>query len=147
MAALQHWHGYSWTGSSAELKDESQRRPTTPGAPETQAFIRSVVPPLQTGHYLMRCPAAARTWTDPDKAISWLVAQYQRHPPYEREHNATAYVSLDRRIETSRVGLVNGVDAWRQDYTPSMGQVVFAAICCPHTHRTEIPCGSFHRPW
>ena len=135
-----HWHGYSWTGSSAELKDESLRRPTTPGAPETQAFIRSTVPPLRTGHYLMRRPGTDQTWTDPDNVIAWLVAGYERNPPYERENRAQAYLPLDGRIGTSRDGLVHGVDAWWQYYASGMGQVVLAAICCPHAHLPEIPC-------
>ena len=29
--ALGHWHGYLWTGSSKDLKDESLRRPGVPG--------------------------------------------------------------------------------------------------------------------
>ncbi|MFG1602808.1 hypothetical protein [Actinoplanes sp. NPDC049265] len=140
MTAARHWHGYSWMGASAELRNESLRRPGPTGAPETDAFIRSTLPPLQTGHYLLRRPEAGRTWTDPDDAIAWLVANYQRHPPMEHPGGAQAYVSLDSRKVISRDGLINGVDAWWQYYTSDQGQVVFAAVCCRHSHRREIPC-------
>ena len=140
MSARRHWHGYIWTGASADLKDESQRRPGPPGAPERQAFIRSSLPPVQTGYWLLRPPAAGRTWTSPDDAVGWLVGNYERHPPYERVAGTAAYVSLDDRKATTRDGLVNGVDAWWQYYTSGMGQVVFAAICCPHTHLADVTC-------
>lgn len=140
MTAARHWHGYTWNGTTADLRDESQRRPTGPGEPETQVFIRSSLPPLRTGHYLLRRPGAGHTWTDPDDVITWLVAQYHRRPPQERENAAQAYVALEARIEHSRDGLVNGVDAWWQYYISGGGQVVIAAICCPHTHLPDIAC-------
>lgn len=140
MAAVLHWHGYSWMGSSAELKDESLRRPGKPGIPQWQAFIRGTLPPLQTGYYLLRRPGSDLTWTDPDKAIGWLVERYQQHTPSTREDGGAAYVPLDQRVVTSRDGLVNAVDAWWQYYTPGMGQALFAAICCPHAHLSDLPC-------
>jgi hypothetical protein len=141
MTAARHWHGYTWDGTAADLRDESQRRPAGPNEPETQAFLRSSLPPVRTGHYLLRRPDAGRTWVDPDEVINWLVAQYERRPPQERENGAQAYVGLNSWIGTSCDGLVSGVDAWWQYYiNNSGGQVVWAAICCPHTHLLDIPC-------
>ncbi|GAA2617163.1 hypothetical protein [Paractinoplanes durhamensis] len=138
--SARHWHGYFWTGASAELKDDSTRRPGAAGSPERQPFVRSTVPPLQTGYYLLRSPEAGHTWTDPDETIAWLAATYQRHPPHDRDSQAPAYVGLDQRKVTSRDGLVNGVDACWQYYTAGMGQVVLVAICCPHSHLPDLDC-------
>jgi hypothetical protein len=122
---LGHWHGYLWTGSSKDLKDESLRRPGAPGTPATQEFLRSSLPPMRLGHYLLRryAVSADLTWTGADKAIDWMAATYKRHPPMDGDVGFPAAsgaaslasdVGLDARKVTSRDGLVNGVDAYWQ---------------------------------
>ncbi|MFI5934119.1 hypothetical protein [Actinoplanes sp. NPDC051494] len=157
--ALGHWHGYLWTGPGKDLKDESLRRPSAPGTPATQEFLRSSLPPMRLGHYLLRRSAASAdlTWTDVDEAIDWMAATYKSHPPMEGDVGFPAVngappplagdVGLDARRATSRDGLINGVDAYWQYYTnPNGGIVAYAAICCPHTHLPDIPCPLPPRP-
>jgi hypothetical protein len=71
-----HWHGFVWTGNGAELKD-SQRRPQ----PDV-GYLSSDVPPLVTGHWLLKPPRQIRgTWADPTDAVSWLREEYGAQPP------------------------------------------------------------------
>src|SRR5687767_344675 len=125
---LGHWHGYLWTGSSKDLKEESARRPGAPGTSEIQEFLRSSQPPMRLGHYLLRRNAVSAdlTWTDVDEAIDWMAATYKRHPPMDGDVGFPAGqatpllasdVGLDARRATSRDGLINGVDAYWQYYT------------------------------
>jgi hypothetical protein len=146
IAAARHWHGYFWTGTITELKDEALRRPSDPG------FLRSSLPPIQTGHYLLRRGATTQdlTWVDVDKVIEWMAASYQRHPPMIGEAGFPAIngvaplasdVGLEVRREGARETLINGVDSFWMYYTGrSGGMVATVAICCPHTHFPEIPC-------
>jgi hypothetical protein len=150
--AVGHWHGYLWTGTSKDLKDESLRRPGAPGAPESQEFLRSSLPPVRLGQYLLRRNAVSAdlTWTDADEAIAWMASTYERHPPMEGDVGFPAGrgisplardVGLDARRTTSRDGLINGVDAYWQYYTNANGGVIaYGAVCCPNTHLPEIPC-------
>lgn len=133
---ILHWHGYEWTGAASELKEGDHRRPVDDPM-RMPAFMSSTVPPIQTGHWLMRRKAAAasRTWVTPDDAIAWLLERYECNPP-SRE---LSYVSQEDRVLHTRDGLINGVDAWWHYYTGGMGVAVFAAICCPHTH-LQLPC-------
>jgi len=148
----RHWHGYLWTGTGAELKNEALRTPGLPNSAETQAFLRNSMPPVRTGHYLLRRDATSRdlTWTDVDRVIEWMSANYERRPPMSGDvgfptvngHTPMAGdVGLEARRRISRDGLINGVDGgWGYYTSPSGGFFTIAAICCPHTHMPEIPC-------
>jgi hypothetical protein len=152
MTVSRHWHGYLWSGTGAELKEEHLRRPGEPGSPEYQAFLRSSLPPMKTGHYLLRRGAASQdlTWTDAGPAIDWMATSYKRHLPMSGEAGFPAIngvapmatdVGLDARRTTSLDGLCNGVDGFWLYYTGQSGSMVaICAICCPHTHMPEIAC-------
>lgn len=137
MDAMRHWHGYEWAGSPTELREDNRRRPSKIPA-ELPEFMSSAVPPIQTGHWLLRRrdAAASRTWTDVDDVVTWLTARYERNPPSAQ----LSYISLDERTATTRDGLLHGVDAWWEYYTGGMGVFVAAAICCPHAHLRALLC-------
>ncbi|GLY08195.1 hypothetical protein [Actinoplanes sp. NBRC 101535] len=137
-----HWHGYGpWTGSADTLRaQEHQRRPgpaLTPMDPATGTFLGNSLPPMQTGHWLLRRTqtTADQTWTDVDDVLAWLTKQYAAHPPTPLD----SYLDLDARLDHSRAGLLGGADAWWHYYTGG-GIAVYSAICCPHRHLTQIPC-------
>ncbi|BCY14157.1 hypothetical protein [Actinoplanes sp. L3-i22] len=137
-AAGRHWHGYLWTGSTEELKKrETGRRPG--GLNEVQGF-RPELPPLQTGYYLRRRPDAGLTWIEVDDVVAWMVTNRERHRPTAREDGTQAWPGLDQRRETTRDGLLNGVDGWWQYHTGTGTEIVIAAIVCPHSHLRDIAC-------
>ena len=80
-----HWHGYGpWTGSRAEYGKEHLRRPgASPDDEQTRAFLAETLPPLMTGHALLRRNQAApgRTWTTVRDAVDWLTNTYAGRPP------------------------------------------------------------------
>lgn len=135
----RHWHGYEWSGSPAELGEGDHRRPNA-DTERMATFMRAAVPPIEVGYWLWRRHAAssARTWADVDEAIRWMTSRYEHTPPDARE-GESHLLPLNVRVGTTRDGLLNGVDGWWQYYTSSMGVVVIAAICCPHTHVKARP--------
>ncbi|MET8147603.1 hypothetical protein ACIBSW_06720 [Actinoplanes sp. NPDC049668] len=151
-AAQRHWHGYIWTGPGKDLRNEFLRRPGALGTPDRQEFMRSALPPLHLGHYLLRRTATTqdRTWTDPDEAIGWMASTYLQHPPLTGDGGFPAVagwvpvasdVGVEARRKTSRDALINGVDASWGYWTSTGGAFVsYSAICCPNTHFPEIPC-------
>lgn len=144
MGSARHWHGFApWTGPTETLKrEESARRPgREPGDIATQAFLSSTLPPLQLGHYLLRRreASAGRTWTTAEEAVRWLADTYNRHPPVERQ-DGQAWVALDARKRHSCDGLIHGSDALWHYETRGGTTVVYAVICCPHSHMPQIPC-------
>ena len=144
MTDRAHWHGYGpWTGPHAfiDRSNDHQRRPGgSSGDPDTQAFVQNTIPPLETGHYLLRRGQTARerTWSAVDGALHWLADMYQRHPPASE----LGYLTLDARIEHTRSGLEGGVDAvWHYTVSVAGDRVaVFVVICCPHRHHLQTPC-------
>lgn len=138
-----HWHGYVWTGSGREHADESLRRPGLAlNQPHTQAFIASKLPPLMTGHWLLKRSqtSASRTWTDVAEAVSWLMAQYDKNPPMKREDGLKAYVDRERWKAGACDRLPGGTDIHWCYWTQSGSKTSFAAVCCPNHFHPEIPC-------
>lgn len=132
-----HWHGYAWTGSTSAYHRESDRRPGTP------AFILSTLPPMMTGHWLMR-PAATRrqyTWTDPKQALDWLTRGYQEYPPLTRTDGGQAYVPLTSKLETASDLIPRGVDVTWCYWTTRVGYLAsLSVVSCPNRHHPEIRC-------
>ncbi|MGX1301307.1 hypothetical protein RKD35_002795 [Streptomyces albogriseolus] len=85
-----HWHGFGpWIGSGDTYRQEGRRRPGEhPGDPQTRTFLEEKLPPMMTGHWLMRRRQVAATWTDVEEAVAWLKAQYATYSPLVRERTA-----------------------------------------------------------
>ncbi|MFF5296709.1 hypothetical protein [Paractinoplanes globisporus] len=144
MTGQAHWHGYGpWTGPHGfvERGNDQHRRP----GPErsdaaTVAFVQNTMPPLETGHYLLRRAQTGRdrTWTAVDDALRWLCETYQRHPPAPELN----FGPLDARCRHTRAGLEGGSDAvWHYTTSGNGDRVaVFAVVCCPHRYHPGTPC-------
>jgi hypothetical protein len=96
-----HWHGYGpWTGTRDEYGKEHLRRPgPSPDDEMTRAFMAEALPPLMTGHALLRRHQTApeRTWTAAQDAVGWLTTMYADRPPFERSDGLRAYAPLVRQ--------------------------------------------------
>lgn len=145
MGSALHWHGYGpWTGSGQELRQAEGSLQRNPGSkPEDMhTFLSSTMPPMQVGHFLLRTRATARerTWTDVDAALAWLAEHYRKYPPVHLPGEGYTDVGLDARMAHSRDGLAHGADAYWEYYIAGFSKVAYGVICCPHAHKTEIPC-------
>lgn len=132
-----HWHGYAWTGTASAYFAEGARRPGHP------AFAGSPVPPLMTGHWLMRREQAApeRTWTVAGQALAWLSARYGERPPYQRAGKAT-YEPLEVKEEYAADALPRGVDVtWAYWVSPANGTLAsFSVVACPNRFHPDLVC-------
>ncbi|MFI0966995.1 hypothetical protein ACH4S8_37275 [Streptomyces sp. NPDC021080] len=158
-----HWHGFGpWIGSPAVYHAEGNRRPAHPVPPAPPAgkddkagirlqeryreaaveFSTGDVPPIVTGHWLVRMgrAAAERTWTDLTDAVEWLKAQYTDNPPFERADGLQAYLSLDDRIAYAYDGLPRGVDTTWCYYTPAKSLLSMSVVCCPNLFLPKVAC-------
>ncbi|MBB3099776.1 hypothetical protein FHR83_007492 [Actinoplanes campanulatus] len=132
-AAVRHWHGYLWAGSSEALRGRPSQLNLDPS-------FRPDRPPLQMGYYLNVRPEADRTWTEVEDVMAWMIATYERHRPATREDGKQTWPDFEQRQETTRDGLVNGVDGCWQYNTSPGSEVVITAICCPHSHLRTLSC-------
>ncbi|MFF9265864.1 hypothetical protein [Streptomyces longwoodensis] len=131
-----HWHGYEWTGHARSYFQDSARRPGSVG------FAQNGIPPLMTGHWLLRpCPARS-TWTEPDAALGWLTTRYQAHPPFQRLDGGRAYPELDWKLTVAADALRGGVDVtWCYWTSPQAGLLAsFSVVCCPNRHHPDLAC-------
>lgn len=150
-----HWHGFGpWIGSPEAYHKEGGRRPPHPVRPGAEAphasryqeaageFATSSMPPLMTGHWLMKQgqAARARTWTDPAAAAEWLKQQYTSSPPFERADGKRAYVELDVKLAYTLDALPRGVDVSWVHYTQSRSLFSASVACCPNLFHPTIPC-------
>ncbi|MEU1624292.1 hypothetical protein ABZ746_02905 [Streptomyces sp. NPDC020096] len=138
-----HWHGYGWIGSGEEYRKENLRRPgREPGDPNTLTFLSSPLPPIMTGHWLLkkRCAAADRTWTEAKQAVAWLRKCYEANPPFVCADGGWAYVDLEVKIEYALDMLPRGVDATWVHWVQSQALFSHSIVCCPSHHHPEIPC-------
>ncbi|WP_411090773.1 hypothetical protein [Streptomyces sp. 049-1] len=150
-----HWHGYGpWTGSPAAYFAEGNRRPAhviqpDPTAPHADRyreaaseFANGALPPLMTGHWLLKRgqAAGARTWTDASEATEWLKRQYASSPPFERTDGLQAYVALASKIQYALDVLPRGVDVSWVHYTQSRGLFAAQVVCCPPLHHRDLAC-------
>lgn len=158
-----HWHGYGpWIGPPKVYAQEGNRRPAHPnGAPvpsgpddkQTQRvldryreaaadFQNGTVPPLMTGHWLMKRSHAAidRTWTDVSDAVVWLNKNYSENPPFERDDGKRAYSDLDGKIAYSREALRLGTDVSWVYYLQSQNLLSMQVVCCPNHFHPDLAC-------
>ncbi|WP_052390763.1 hypothetical protein [Streptomyces sp. NRRL B-24484] len=152
-----HWHGYGpWIGTSALYHTEYLRRPqpidpATLKSPKGQAFDaehykpfeQRTIPPMFTGHYLLRRPAdlADRTWKDPDSAVEWLAGIYRRYLPAPRFDGGAVDCGLDAKTHHARTAIAHGTDSVWCYYITGDRLISYAVISCPNLPlHPEIPC-------
>ena len=139
-----HWHGYGpWTGTRDEYGKEHLRRPgTSPDDEQTRAFIAETLPPVMTGHALLRRhqTASDRTWTTVQDAVDWLTRIYADRPPYERSDGLRAYVPLEAMVRGAEGHLPLGKDTVWAYYGRNGAFVSYSVICCPSFFHPDIPC-------
>jgi hypothetical protein len=139
-----HWHGYGpWSGTRSEYNQEHLRRPgASPDDEQTRTFTAATVPPLMTGHALLRRHQAApdRTWATVAEALGWLAKTYADRPPYERADGLSAYVPLEVKIRDAEEHLPLGTDTVWAYYARSGAFTSYEVICCPSRLHPGIPC-------
>jgi hypothetical protein len=158
-----HYHGYGpWIGTPPSYHKEGNRRPAHPDAPAPamsdddkkakEAYARyreaaaefqgSDLPPLMTGHWMLKHgqTAADRTWTDPSVALEWMTKRYLENPPFVREDGKQAYVSLDVKHEYALDVLPLGVDVSWVHYIRTGNILSLSVVCCPNRHHPELAC-------
>lgn len=139
-----HWHGYGWAGNAAEYFKESTRRPGTHGLndPHTQMFLNSKLPPMMTGHWLMRRTQTRTeyTWTDAHQAVDWLQQRYAENPPITRTDGGRAYTDVDVRVNYAHDVLPRGVDVTWGYWTSSSTLTSHSVVACTNHFHPNIPC-------
>lgn len=137
-----HWHGFGpWIGSGDTYRQEGRRRPGEhPGDPQTRTFLEEKLPPMMTGHWLMRRRQVAATWTDVEEAVAWLKAQYATYSPLVREDGKAAYCSLEWKVECALDALPRGVDVTWGYWTQSRMLASYSVVACPNLFQQGIPC-------
>ncbi|MFI1728163.1 hypothetical protein ACH40E_02770 [Streptomyces acidicola] len=150
-----HWHGFGpWVGTPARYAQEGNKRPAHPIQPGPGAdhatryrdaateFATGNVPPLMTGHWLMKRgqAARARTWTDVTDAVEWLKGQFTDNLPFERGDGLKAYTSLDVKLAYAHDVLPRGVDVSWVHYTQSRNLFSASVVCCPNLHHPALDC-------
>ncbi|MFF8992370.1 hypothetical protein ACF09H_21020 [Streptomyces sp. NPDC014983] len=149
-----HWHGFVWIGAPQRYAREGDRRPAhavqpAPGADHADRyreaageFVGGGLPPLMSGHWLMKRGQLARerTWTDVGDAVAWLKRHYTGNPPYERPDGARTYVELDAKVGYAVDVLPRGVDVSWVHYTPSRTLLSASVVCCPNLFHPAPAC-------
>ncbi|WP_033347340.1 hypothetical protein [Kitasatospora aureofaciens] len=152
-----HWHGYGpWIGTSSLYHTEYLRRPapfdtrdlkpTRGGSLDPEHYIpfeQRTIPPMFTGHYLLRRPAglADRTWKDPDSAVDWLTEIYRKHPPAQRANGSAVDCGLEAKAQHARTALAHGTDAVWCYYVTGDRLTSYAVVACPSLpFHPAIPC-------
>ncbi|MEU0687305.1 hypothetical protein [Streptomyces uncialis] len=163
MSWTGHFHGYGpWIGPPDAYHREGDRRPPHPDPPAppasdddktamrvvrryrevTAEFLVSDLPPMMSGHWLMKRTRASaeRTWTDPVAALDWLTKHFLDHPPMEREDGRPVYAGLDAKRGYALAVLPVGVDVSWVYYNRSGNLVSLNMVCCPNLHHPELIC-------
>lgn len=149
-----HWHGFVWIGAPQRYAREGDRRPAHAVQPAPEAdhadryreaageFVGGGLPPLMSGHWLMKRGqfARERTWTDVGDAVAWLKRHYTGNPPYERPDGARTYVELDAKVGYAVDVLPRGVDVSWVHYTPSRTLLSASVVCCPNLFHPALAC-------
>lgn len=133
-----HWHGYGpWIGTRDEYSKEYLRIPgASPDDEQTRTFLANRIPPVMTGHALLRVAQTSpdRTWINASSAIDWLKKTYADHPPLGD------YLPLEARVRYDEEFLPLGMDVIWAYYKRSTELISYSVICCPHRGFPDIPC-------
>jgi hypothetical protein len=141
-----HWHGYGpWIGDRKEYDQEQLRRPGfSPDDDQTRIFLASTIPPLMTGHALLRRQQTARdrTWTTVQEALDWLTQIYADRPPPFTPSGlyATPEEQRQSKIRDAEAHLPRGTDTIWTYYTRNGSFISYEVICCPSRIHPDIPC-------
>lgn len=137
-----HWHGYGWAGNAADYFKESTRRPGSANDAHTQTFLASRVPPMMTGHWLMRRAQTLTecTWTNVREAVDWLRQRYDAQPPILRADGGRAYADVDVRIGYALDVLPRGVDVTWGYWTSPSTLASHSVVACVNRFHSQIPC-------
>ncbi|MFI5803139.1 hypothetical protein [Streptomyces sp. NPDC051561] len=105
-------------------------------------FPTTDLPPIQTGHWLIRRNRASpeRTWVVVEGAVAWLTEAYKATPPFSRTDGKQAYVSLEEHQAQALERLPLGTDVLWVHYTQAKHLFSAAVVCCPNHFFPEIPC-------
>ncbi|WP_280890306.1 hypothetical protein [Streptomyces sp. LBL] len=105
-------------------------------------FQNGTLPPLMTGHWLMKRShaAAERTWTDVHDAVVWLNKNYSENSPFEREDGEQAYCGVDVKTAYAREVLPLGVDVSWVYYTQSQNLLSMQVVWCPSHFHPDLAC-------
>lgn len=130
-----HFHGFGpWVGSPGEFFREGARRPNS------VEFSGSKVPPMQTGHALLRPRLVAATWDDPEAAVGWLREIYAETPPVTREDGRCAYLDADTKAAYAVELLGHRTDVVWAYWLPGQSYAHYSVVCCPNKYLPEIAC-------
>ncbi|MBA0053024.1 hypothetical protein E0L36_19740 [Streptomyces sp. AJS327] len=140
-----HWHGYGpWTGTRHEYGKEHLRRPgPAPDDEQTRTFLAQTLPPVQTGHALLKRnqTTADRTWTVVCDAVDWLKKTCAVNPPYERAGSPSrTHVMVEEKAHYAEDALSRGVDVVWAYYIKSQNFVAYSVVCCPNHFHPGITC-------
>lgn len=123
-----HWHGFGvWVGTRDEMGQEYLRVPTH------SDFMNNPMPPVMTGHALLRPKRVAATWTDAAEAVAWLKKNYSDRPP-------TGDYSPWEVKEPFYTGELLGGNDVVLSYYHGRNLVHSSVISCPNGHHPDIPC-------
>lgn len=158
---MRHHHGCVRVGEKTAFDDEALRRPPHPTPPPPAApgdpaagrlveryrevaaeFRVSVLPPLQTAHWLLRPPGAIRgTRARPEDAGEWLCRQLD---------GAAHRFAAEQDRDADRLGcLVAAAAAWvawggdvslGHYLTGTLFHSVALVGCSPNRSQPELPC-------
>lgn len=138
-----HWHGYKWVGSGEDYFKEPLRRPTFDNSEKYKEFLHRTLPPMMTGHWLLKKRQTSQqcTWTDEKLAVAWLEQQYDLHPPLGGADNRSTYVGLDVLVPAALDRLPRGVDVtWAHWLQASRTFGSFSVVACANRFHPKIPC-------
>ncbi|GGQ93297.1 hypothetical protein [Kitasatospora griseola] len=157
MTELAHFHGYGpWIGRPDQYHAEYLRRPAPFNTewrdmvdamkrPDQEAYLRfeeRTIPPMRTGHWLLRRPdcLAGQTWRESKEAAEWLAGEFERHPPVPLPDGRPIHPGLSAKVEYAAAALTNGTDVVWMHYLP--GDYMFNAcvVVCPNRHLPDLPC-------
>ncbi|MFG2694357.1 hypothetical protein [Kitasatospora sp. NPDC048407] len=157
MTNSRHWHGYGpWIGRPEQYFGEYLRRPSPFDSawhamvagmkgPDQEAhlpFEQRTVPPMQTGHYLLRRPSylGKQTWPEPKEAAEWLANIYELHPPALRPDGGAVDCGLGAKVAHATMSLGSGVDVVWVHYLPGERMLCMAVVACPNRFHPGVPC-------
>lgn len=132
-----HWHGYEWIGRGMDRANEAERRPTSPD------FLRSLLPPMRTGDWLLKPRARiGGTFDDVKEALDWLEDRYNlvRSSLLHRDR-----LSIEERRQNAHDSLTVGVDVVWAEWMLAGQFVSLTMVCCPNRHvKHPCPLGARH---
>lgn len=151
MGSNGHLHGFGpWVGSGEDYKQEHLRRPGVIGSSggsvgpgvfvERQAFITSKLPPMMTGHWLLKRDQVAGTWEDPAAAVEWLTGWWKTLQPMEGAEGRHAYPCVEEKIPYALDALGRGVDVTWCYWTRTRMLVSYSVVACANRFFPKIPC-------